>query len=90
MDKIQEQQFRNERKEEKREEEEESSWGCLARPDGARSSKKEEGSACQGIPRPAVHAAQDDGKHWRTSYDLSQKLDALRYSRQKSADGGEV
>ena len=26
--------------------------------------KKKEGSAFQGVPRPAVHAAQDDRKHW--------------------------
>ena len=30
------------------------------------------------------------GSTGRTSYELNQKLDALRYPRQKCADGGEV
>ena len=62
MDKIYEQQFRKERKGE-----EERTWGCLACPDDAGSSKKKEiegWSACQEIPRPAVHGAQDNRKHW--------------------------
>ena len=79
MDTIYEQQFRNERKERKEEErkeeeegeekeeeegDEKSTWGCLTSLDGAGSPPKKEMSACQRIPRLAVHAAQDDRKHW--------------------------
>ena len=83
MDKIYEQQFRKERKEEDRKKEdkkekaeeenkeEESTWECVARFDGVGSSKKKEGSGCQGIPRPAIHVRKITGRTGCTSYELS-------------------
>ena len=70
MDKIYEQQFRKGRKEEEEEEDESN---------GAGSTEKKEGYACQGIPPdPPFTLRKMTGSTERTSYELSQKLDALR------------
>ena len=92
MDKIYEQQFRKERKEEEEKEGGESTWGYLARPDGAGSSKtkQKKGPPARQYPDPPFTLRKMTGSTGRTSYELSQKLDALRYSRQKHTDGGEV
>ena len=102
MDKIYEQQFRKERKEkeksekeekeeEKKEKKEESTCGRLARPDGAGSSKKKrKGPSAGEYPDPPFTLRKMTGRTGRTLYELSQKLDALRHSRQKCADGGKV
>ena len=62
----------------------------LARPDGAGSSKKRKGPPAREHPDPPFTLRNMTGSTGRTSYELSQTLDALRYSRQKCADGGQV
>ena len=84
MNKIYEQQFRKERKEEEEEEkqekeekeekeEEESTWRCLARPDGARSSKKKKKDPpAREYPDPPFTLRKMTGSTEHTSYELSQ------------------
>ena len=51
---------------------------------------KKKGPPARQYPDPPFTLRKMTGSTGRTSNELSQKLDALRYSRQKYTDGGEV
>ena len=66
-----------EKEEEEKEEEEEkgSTWGCLARPDGTRSSApKKKGPPGREYPDPPFTLRKMTGSTGRTSYELSQRV----------------
>ena len=52
--------------------------------------KKRRGPPAREYPNPPFTLRKMTGSTGRTSYELSQKLDALRYPQQKCAHGGEV
>ena len=96
MDKVYEQAFKRQRVEEqkkstqceeKEESKEDSSWGSLPRP-SASAAKKRKGPAPREY-RPAPFTLRRvSGKSGRNSYENTQKLEVLKYSRLKCSDGG--
>ena len=93
MDRICEQQFMKERKEE--EKRSRSRRRRRARGDAwpvpmALDPPPKKGQPTREYPDPPSTLRKMIGSTGRTSYELTQKLDALHYSRQKCADGGEA
>jgi len=86
MDKVYEQAFK---KSTQCEGKEDSSWGSLPRP-SASAAKKRKGPAPREYPPAPFTLRRVSGKSGRNSYENTQKLEVLKYSRLKCSDGGLV
>ncbi|CAN0551455.1 unnamed protein product, partial [Ectocarpus sp. 12 AP-2014] len=96
IDKVYEQVFNKQREEERKSNEdkekkdgkEDSSWGSLSRPSS--NSKKRKGPPSRDYPPAPFTLRRVSAKSGRSAYENVQKLEVLKYSRSKCADGNPV
>ncbi|CAN0184368.1 unnamed protein product [Pylaiella littoralis] len=89
MDKVYEQAFRKQKEDEKRKRKANSSWGSLAPPAGD-DAKKSKGPPVREYPAAPFTLRRVAGKSGRNAYENMQKLEVLKFSRQKCSDGNPV